>query len=205
MISPARGSAQKPDGSPGSPSDREADLAPVVGRLPSGSPGGAWPIRWPPLDPPPPEGAGRRGFPALTLIEIVIVGAIVATAAGLALPAYWRYRDNARNTQAIADIRIMDQDIAVEESSRGKLPDSLADVGRGSFLDPWGRPYQYLLTPGGIGGSRRDKLAKPLNTDYDLYSMGKDGVTSQRLDTPQGMDDIVRGLNGAFVGLASDF
>ena len=202
MIAPAPG----PAGSPSSSFERDQDPGAEAGRIPCGSPGGAWPIRWPPDGPLPPGDAGRPGRPALTLIELVIVVAILVTATGLGVPAVLRYRDNSRIVQAIADIRTLDQDIAIEESSRGSLPASLAGIGRGSFRDPWGRPYQYLITAGaGVGQDRRDRLFKPLNTDYDLYSRGKDGQTQQRLDQRQSLDDVVRALNGAYVGLASEF
>jgi general secretion pathway protein G len=57
----------------------------------------------------------------------------------------------------------------------------------------------------GVGQDRRDRLFKPLNTDYDLYSLGKDGKTQQKLDHPDSLDDVVRALNGAYVGLALEF
>ena len=57
----------------------------------------------------------------------------------------------------------------------------------------------------GKGKLRRDRNMNPINSDYDLYSMGKDGETSTQLNSTKGKDDIIRALNGEFVGLASDF
>jgi general secretion pathway protein G len=70
--------------------------------------------------------------------------------------------------------------------------------------------YQYYnpvtKKGGGHGGVQRfDKLAKPLNSDFDLYSMGPDGKTAANLDKKESLDDIVRGLNGQYLGLASEF
>jgi general secretion pathway protein G len=165
-----------------------------------------WPIRWPPVDPLPLVPGTRSGRPALTILELIIAAAILVTAAGVAIPAYVRSRENGRILQAVTDIVAVDHDIAIDESTRGSPPPTLAAIGRGNLLDPWGRPYEYLLTAGaGVGHDRRDRLFKPLNTDYDLYSRGKDGQTQQKLDHPESLDDVVRALNGAYVGLASEF
>jgi len=201
MIAPA----QEPDGSPGSLSERDREPGADGGDLQGGSPGVVWPIRWPPVNPLPPGGGGQLGCRALTLVEVVIVVAILVTATGLGVPAASRYRENGRVVQAIADIRTMEHEIAIEESSRGSLPDSLADIGRGSFLDPWGRLYEFALYKKGDGKERWDKTEKPLNSDFDLYSKGRDGDSKQKLDKPESLDDIVRALNGAYVGLASEF
>lgn len=45
----------------------------------------------------------------------------------------------------------------------------------------------------------------PINSDYDLYSKGKDGKSQKPLTAAASRDDIVRAGNGAFVGLASDY
>ena len=45
----------------------------------------------------------------------------------------------------------------------------------------------------------------PLNSDYDLYSMGLDGESKKPLSAKVSQDDILRALDGAFVGLAEDF
>jgi general secretion pathway protein G len=89
------------------------------------------------------------------------------------------------------------------------LPDSLAVLGYGNLLDPWGHPYQYLKIAGGDvngkGKLRRDRFLNPLNTDYDLYSLGPDGDSKTNLNAKESRDDIVRANSGAFIGVASDF
>jgi general secretion pathway protein G len=52
---------------------------------------------------------------------------------------------------------------------------------------------------------RKDRFGVVLNTDFDLYSMGKDRLSSDSLSTPNSHDDILRANDGAFVGLASHF
>lgn len=45
----------------------------------------------------------------------------------------------------------------------------------------------------------------PLNSDFDLYSMGPDGKTATPLTAKASYDDIIRAVDGKFLGLASDF
>jgi general secretion pathway protein G len=45
----------------------------------------------------------------------------------------------------------------------------------------------------------------PLNTDYDLFSLGPDGLTSVSLGTNVGLDDVIRANNGGFFGPASEY
>ena len=45
----------------------------------------------------------------------------------------------------------------------------------------------------------------PKNSDFDLYSMGKDGASVGPLTAKASRDDVVRASDGRFVGLASDF
>ena len=45
----------------------------------------------------------------------------------------------------------------------------------------------------------------PINSSFDLYSMGKDGETRPPLDNPRSKDDIVRAKDGGFIGLAERF
>jgi len=97
----------------------------------------------------------------------------------------------------------------------GKLPASLADVGWVQ-KDPWGNEYRFLnfalsdpkqadKNDGKPKGARRDKVLKPLNSTYDLYSVGEDGQTKPSLTQKESWDDIVRAADGVFIGLATDF
>ena len=75
--------------------------------------------------------------------------------------------------------------------------------------DPWGNPFQYLRINGGNlkgkGSLRKDKSLVPVNSDFDLYSMGKDGVSVPPFTAKQSHDDIVRANNGGYIGLAADY
>ena len=143
----------------------------------------------------------------LTLVELMLVVALVGVLAAIAMPIYNNYRARINRTIAIQDVRVLQLLIADYAASGGSLPASLADVGNGGKLDPWGHAYQYvdLTGVGGIAKARKDHKLNPINSDFDLFSMGKDGVFKPQLTQNDSLDDIVRARDGAFVGLASTF
>jgi hypothetical protein len=90
--------------------------------------------------------------------------------------------DDARVARAAGDIHAIEDDIALYQTmNNGQLPDDLSQVGDGWLRDPWHHAYQYLnhSTMKGNGQTRKDRFLVPLNDDYDLYSMGKDGGSVQ--------------------------
>jgi general secretion pathway protein G len=137
------------------------------------------------------------------MIAVLIVGVLAA----IAIPIYDRYQDRIDRAKAVLDIRVLQTLISDSAADSGVLPASLADVGNGGMLDPWGHPYVYVDVsgPGGIGMARKDHKFNPLNSDFDLYSMGKDGESKSQLTQKSSLDDIVRARDGAFVGLAADY
>lgn len=148
-----------------------------------------------------PCGAGR-GF---TLIELMLTLVVVALLSAIALPSYRAYIEKSRISQAIADIKRTEMMLERFNTERGKYPDSLNEIG-GVPVDPWGNAYRYLNMVGAtVGQVRKDHALHPLNTDYDLYSMGADGRTATPLTSARSADDIVRARNGAFVDLASKY
>ena len=151
--------------------------------------------------------AARRRHGAFTLIELLAAIAILAVLASIAIPAYGDYVERARMAQARADIVSIDQLIArFEVTNGGALPDSLDQIG-GAPPDPWGNPYQYLnlRDPANLNDARKDHNLHPINTDFDLYSMGPDGRSVKPLTGGPSRDDIIRGRNGRFIGKAVDF
>lgn len=157
-----------------------------------------------------------------TIVEVAIVLAILGILAAIAVPAYTRYIDRTRVKLCIKNIRLLENAIKRYELDAVRLPDSLGDLGPveflnrdGSsvrqsppFLDPWGNPYRYLNLgnePPGWPNARRDGDDKPLSLDYDLYSMGADGVTQKKLNHASSLDDVVRARSGAFLDLASRY
>src|SRR5262245_38147333 len=151
--------------------------------------------------------ATRRKCAAFTLVELLTSIAILAVLTSIAIPAYSGYRERTQMAQARADMVLIDQQIGkFEVSNDGRMPDSLGDIG-GAPLDPWGNPYQYLnlRDPANLNAARMDHNLHPINTDYDLYSMGPDGQSVKPLTGAPSRDDIIRGRNGRFIGKAVDF
>lgn len=147
-----------------------------------------------------------KGF---TLIEVMIVIAIIGCLSAIALPNYMRYKYEAKIVVAVTDVRMIEKQISIFVfDNNGQLPDSLNDLTTISTVnDPWGNPYQYLRIAGGTATKeqiRRNMSDNPVNTDYDLYSMGADGQSQTQFKAKQSRDDVVRAYEGRYVGLVSE-
>jgi general secretion pathway protein G len=120
----------------------------------------------------------RRG---LTLLEVLVVLVVIGLLAGLVAPQILGRVGDARTTTARTQLQLIgtaldgyrldvgaypteEQGLAalVERPSRPPVPPTW----RGPYLrgavpvDPWGRPYEYRVMPGG----------------YELRSLGRDGA-----------------------------
>ena len=144
-----------------------------------------------------------RGF---TIVEMMLVVAVVAILATIALSSYARYRERVQVLQAVSDIGSLEPLVSRYALDNNRYPDSLADIDRAGLKDPWGNPYQYISHDDNRtrGHWRKDHNIVPVNSDYDLWSNGKDGRSSPPLTAAHSRDDIVRANNGRFIGLASD-
>ncbi len=132
--------------------------------------------------------------------------AIIGTLSAIATPNYIGYRYKAMIARVISEIAIFEVEIAVYLIDNDNLPDNISDVSSGNITDPWGNPYQYLRIDGGSappGQRRKDHFLVPVNSDYDLYSMGRDGDSNPPFTAQKSRDDIVRANDGAYVGLVS--
>jgi general secretion pathway protein G len=150
-----------------------------------------------------------RISPAFSLIELLFAVTIVGVLALIAVPGYRGYIDRANNKKAIAEILTIEGEIAKHYTDTFHYPSSLGVLFSIPRTDPWGHAYVYLNIadggPGIKGDVRKDKNLNPVNTDFDLYSMGKDGETAKPFTAKKSHDDIVRARDGSFVGLASEF
>ena len=156
------------------------------------------------------RGAAARGArDGFTLVELMIVGALIGTLSMIIVPLLFGYTERMRRQQTLVDLREMDAGIAVYVMDNNTLPMSLNEVGYGSRVDPWGRPYQYLNImaggPGVMGKRRKDHFMVPVNSDYDLYSMGPDGQSRPPFTAKASRDDIIRASNGNWIGPVSEF
>ena len=148
-----------------------------------------------------------RGF---TLAELIVVITIVGILSTIGLGVYRHFIDKARNTRAVAEIRMYEKEIMNFLNDTERLPDALTELGFRVTRDPWKNSYQFInFDSAGADDKRRTKGAKgkgsPLNTDYDLYSMGKDGLSAPVLTDDVSKDDIIRADDGGYTGLASGY
>ena len=145
-----------------------------------------------------------------TLIEVMIAMAIVGILTSIGVPNYIKYREMARIEVAITEIKFIEKKIANHVVDNGALPEDLSEIGMNKVLDPWGRPYTYLKIKGNDEKGknfrpRKDLSLHPINSDYDLFSVGKDGRSNAPLTAKISQDDIIRANNGGFVGLVSNY
>lgn len=147
-----------------------------------------------------------KGFGLLDLVVTLVIAMLLMT---LAIPSYQAFVQRANIAASIGDISELS--LAIESfrlRNNDRVPDTLDELGVSVPLDPWGRPYAFLniTTAGpGKGELRKDGRLNPLNTDFDLYSVGKDGQSALPLSAAHSRDDIVRANNGAFIGLGEDY
>jgi general secretion pathway protein G len=136
-----------------------------------------------------------------TLVELLLALVIFGTLVSMAVPRYQGLIDKARIAHAIGDI------LAIQTAIDGEHPPpaTLAEVGYANMRDPWGNLYVYTYHGGDRGIARKDRFMVPLNSEYDLYSKGKDGESASALTAKSSRDDIVRANDGGFVGLAVNF
>ena len=148
--------------------------------------------------------AATRG---LTLVELMFVVAIVAVLVSLAVSGWGAWRNKIKTKTAVDDITALSLVIDDYYADKGELPASLSDIGRAGMTDSWGAPYVYLdlTSTKGKGKARKDHSLVPLNSDYDLFSMGPDGKSASPLTAASSRDDILRASNGRFIGVAADY
>lgn len=149
----------------------------------------------------------RRGPGGWTLIELLIVVALVGIIGTILVPSFLSiYRDMAMK-RVVADIQAIGFEIGTFEDWEERLPDSLDELSGGPYIDRWGNPYQYLPSTATSWNSerRKDRWIVPLNSDFDLYSMGPDGESGAPLTAQVSWDDVVRANDGLYVGPANEF
>ncbi|MEJ2760783.1 MAG: prepilin-type cleavage/methylation domain-containing protein [Gammaproteobacteria bacterium] len=144
-----------------------------------------------------------------TLVELALVLLISALLFSTVRPAYTHLVNEAKSGTAQHDLNQISVKINQFYKQNGHFPDSLSEVFSPVPKDPWGNPYQYLRIDGGsVSGSgklRKDRNLVPINSDYDLYSMGPDGKSASALTASISRDDIIRGRNGSYFGVATNY
>ena len=148
----------------------------------------------------------RNGYSAgFTLVELLGVVAVIGILAAIGVTSSRGVIERGRNGQAIAEIMAIDVQIQGFRSAYDSLPVSLAGIGKAGVLDPWGNPYEYGRISDLVGHTRKDRFLHPLNSDFDLYSMGADGLSAPAITSVDSLDDLLRANDGHFVGLATAY
>jgi general secretion pathway protein G len=151
-----------------------------------------------------PGGAtGNKGY---TLVELVLIVVIISILAAISIPFYITYVNTAKTARAVGEIRTLNTEINAYYIDNGKNPDNWIALGSKVLNDPWLRPYVYYnfastapLSPA-AQVPLKDILNISLNTDFDLYSLGPDGVTAAVSGVSATDDDIARFNDGVYVG-----
>jgi general secretion pathway protein G len=142
----------------------------------------------------------------LSLIEFMLVVTVIVILAVGASLIFNSFVKTARVKKAVSEILSLQTKIKMYEVHDGSFPDSLDDIEGGNMLDPWGNPYQYTNFDNVPSGQwRKDHNLHPLNTDYDLWSMGIDGESSPPITANASLDDIIRANDGQYVGRATEY
>jgi len=152
----------------------------------------------------------QKSTNGFTLIEVLLIVATLATLLVVALPAFNRMTERARISQASSDIAVIGSKITDHFVDYGQYPETLEELDFPKRHDPYGFPYEYLVIFGKKkneiqGKWRKDRFLVPLNYDFDLYSIGKDGKTQAPLTAKASHDDIIRANNGRFIDIASKY
>lgn len=138
---------------------------------------------------------GSDGF---TLVELIVVCAILGVLTLMTYPVYDRYVYTTKVARCVADIRTLDKDVNAYYIDKNVYPAQatwLTDIGRDGIRDAWNRPYEYRVIP-----SLELTSTFKMNDTFDLFSLGKNGLSADFPDANTD-DDIVRANDGSYVGL----
>jgi len=142
-------------------------------------------------------------------MELMAALAVVGLLVAITLPSYEELIEGQKVGQAVRDLHEIALSMERYRTLRFSFPESLDEFGANVPKDPWGRDYQYLnfnSPASGVKGKiRKDHNLHPLNSEFDLYSLGKDGLSQAPLTAKASRDDVIWARDGGFVGLAEDY
>ena len=142
-----------------------------------------------------------------TIIELLTVVTIIGILAAIAFIGYGQFVERARVVSAMNEVINITKDIRIY------MIDQILPIGAGpvgnffpqySDRDPWGNFYQYQHGVPGAARLKSDGIT-PLNSEFDVYSLGRDGLTNPNIAHPDSLDDIIRADDDQFVGKAATY
>lgn len=153
------------------------------------------------LSRPCPDGGMRwhRGF---TLVELLIVIALIGIISAMIAPFFRTYVGNAKVARCQGDLAVINNDVQAFYLERNAYPPDLTAIARNNMRDAWGRPFGYA-TPAALDGF--SGLLLNGSGDYDLFSMGENGLSTPGYASPACDDDIVRASDGSAYHLRKRF
>lgn len=155
------------------------------------------------------EGRAALGNKGFTLLELLVVILIIGILVGLAIPFYAQLKNAAKISRCAEEIRGIEKAIFGYQADQGKLPPSLVEVGLDTLKDPWGNLYEYHKIGETGWTPYSGHFTEPLNSDFDLFSTGANGVSNNSLlltsaDYWKSKDDVIRTGDGGWVGEADN-
>lgn len=173
----------------------------------------------------------RRGY---TLVELLSVMAIIGVLTALGVPRFSDAIERARVAKAIGDLRTITIELLSADSLPNSLMEigrhTLMDPwgrpyqylkfpgagnngnggGNGNGNGNGGGNGRGGGGGGGGGpppppGARKDRFLVPINSMFDLYSLGKDGESAPPLTAAKSRDDVIVANDGGYTGLAKNY
>ena len=140
------------------------------------------------------------------MVEMLFVLITIGAVTTIATPRLSGMIGKANVAEAIGEINAINADIVDYLSQHDSLPQSLDAIGWTGYRDPWDQPYIYRNFGDEIPGDARvDQFGVPINTTFDLYSLGEDGSSSPSIMTGVSQDDVLLGEDGGFIGSAIEY
>lgn len=143
-----------------------------------------------------------------SIMDIITTVAVFTTIVLLAVPAGISLFNQLKYSTAIDEITIIAEAVSAYCDQQG-CPDKLNQVFGEEKLDPWGKPYQYLkiagVHPSPLSQSRKQRTLNLINTRFDLYSMGPDGISTPILSDASSRDDIIYANDGKYIGYVDEY